>query len=119
MTNYKETEAIGTAWKRCKQIVIRNPLDNNIEKNITWVEEDVAVLANKVFANEAGFVTMNYDPEYMVNLRDLVTGERTGIVMKQSAIYKGLYSLYMDAAENRDNYLNSLNSTPSQEANPE
>lgn len=101
MANYKETTAEGTVWRRAKQVNISNYLED-IPKPIVFMEEDVAVIGQQKFYTNRGTVQTTYDPEYLINLRDPETGEKTGVVVKQSMIYLALYSLYLDCAEARD-----------------
>ena len=100
MANYKETTGTGTSWKRARQVIINNNYEGS--KNILFFEEDIAELGDKVFKTEAGMVTTAFDPEYIINLRNPETGERTGNVVLQSLVYQALYSLYLDLAEQRD-----------------
>lgn len=102
MANYKETKAEGTVWRRAKQVNVSNYLED-IPKPIVFMEEDVAVIGEEQFHTNRGSVQTVYDPEYLINLRDPETGEKTGVVVKQSMIYLALYSLYLDCAEARDN----------------
>lgn len=100
MANYKEQTGSGTSWTRAKQVIINN--NYNSTKNILFFEEDIATVGDKVFQSSAGMVTAAFDPEYLINLRDPQTGEKTGNVIPQSVIYQAIYSLYLDLAEARD-----------------
>ena len=102
MANYKEVKGSGTSWRRAKQVIINNPLETNTGKQIMFIEEDVVSLDGNVFKKDVGFVSTNYNKDYIINLRDPATGERTGTTISQSVIYQALYSLYLDIAENRD-----------------
>ena len=100
MANYQETTGSGTSWKRARQVIVNNNYEGS--KNILFFEEDIAELGGKIFRSEAGMVATLFDPEYIINLRDPETGERTGNVVLQSLVYQALYSLYLDLAEQRD-----------------
>lgn len=101
MSNYKETTGAGTTWRRAKQVLIRNDI-NSDKKPIMFFEEDLANVGGKNFTNDVGVIQTNYNPEYVINLRDPQTGERTGNVITQALVYQALYSLYLDTAELRD-----------------
>lgn len=102
MANYKETTGTGTTWRRAKQVIIKNDI-NAVQKSIMFFEEDIANIGDKIFSNDAGILQTNYDPSYVINLRNPQTGERTGNVITQALVYQALYSLYLDTAELRDN----------------
>lgn len=100
MANYKEQTGSGTSWTRAKQVIINN--NYNSTKNILFFEEDIATVGDKVFQTSAGMVSTPFDPQGVISLRDLGTGERTGNVISQATIYQAIYSLYLDLAEARD-----------------
>jgi hypothetical protein len=102
MANYKETTGTGTTWRRAKQVLIKNDI-GSAPKPILFFEEDVANIGGKTFANDAGLLQTNYNPEYVINLRNPQTGEPTGNVITQALVYQALYSLYLDVAQLRDN----------------
>ena len=102
MANYKETTGAGVSWRRAKQVIINNPLEATTSKQIMFIEEDVVSLENNIFKKDAGFVSTNYDKDYLISLRNPETGEKTGTTISQSIIYQALYSLYLDIAEARD-----------------
>jgi len=107
MANYKETTAEGTTWRRSKQVVINNDLGPT-PKPIIFMEEDVAVIGDNEFHTNRGSISALYNPDELINLRDPETGEKTGVMMKQSMVYLALYSLYLDCAEIRDIEANPL-----------
>jgi hypothetical protein len=100
MANYKEQTGSGTSWTRAKQVIINNEYAGN--KNITFFEENIAQLGDKIFKTESGILSTRFDPEYLISLRNPETGEKTGNVILQSLVYQALYSLYLDLAEARD-----------------
>jgi hypothetical protein len=100
MANYQETTGTGTAWRRAKQVVINN--DYLGPKKIMFFEEDVVVLGDRVYKTSAEMVNSDYDPTYLIPLRDPETGEKTGNVISQALLYQALSSLYVDLAEKRD-----------------
>ena len=100
MANYNEQTGSGTSWTRAKQVIINN--NYNTTKNIVFFEEDIATVGDKVFQSNAGMLTAQFNPQGIINLRDLQTGERTGNVVSQALVYQAIYSLYLDLAEARD-----------------
>ena len=100
MSNYQETTGSGTAWRRAKQVIINNNYVG--PKNVMFFEEDVVLLGDKVFKTEAGMVSSDFDPTYLIQLRDPETGEKTGNVISQAMLYQALSSFYIDLAEKRD-----------------
>jgi hypothetical protein len=101
MSNYRETTAESTFWRRAYQVVINNPLEE-IPKDILFFEEDVVSVDSTVITNKAGFIRTNYDKTAFINLRDPETGEPTGNLIPQSQVYQALYTMYIDAAIARD-----------------
>lgn len=108
MANYKETAGAGLTWRRANQVIINNPLQAETPKSIRFGEEDVVLIEGKTFQANAGSISITYDPDALINLRDPATGEKSGTSVKQSIVYQALYSLYLDAAEARDIGLTDL-----------
>jgi hypothetical protein len=100
MANYKETTGSASMWRRCKQVIINNAYQAT--KQIMFMEEDIVVLDGRIIKNQSGTVFADYIPDYLINLRDPATGEKTGNTIPESLVYQALYSLYLDMAENRD-----------------
>lgn len=101
MSNYKETTETGTAWRRARQVLIKNDYDSP-QKTIIFTEEDIVSIGDRVIKTDAGMLVATYAPENLISLRDPNTGEKTGNVILQSLVYQALYSLYLETAENRD-----------------
>lgn len=101
MANYKETTGSGTAWKRARQVLISNDL-NNPEKTILFFEEDVATIGDKQIKADSRLIQTVFDPEASISLRDPTTGEYTGNTVSQYLVYQALYSLYLNLAEAQD-----------------
>lgn len=100
MSNYKETTGTGTTWRRSNQVIINNEYTG--PKTIMFFEEDVAIVGDRLLKTPAGMLRSTFDSEYLIQLRDLETGEKTGNVIPQSLVYQALHSLYLDLAERRD-----------------
>lgn len=97
-----ESEALGaTMWRRAKQLIISNP--NVGEKYVLFIEEDIVSLTNgAIIAQDCGTIKSTYDPNKMINLRDLETKQPTGFVISQAMVYQALASIYMDLVDARN-----------------
>lgn len=98
--NYSETPITGVSRKRAKQTIIDNFLDQ--PPYITYQEETVATINGEQRQETAGTVGGLVDPEGVIALRDLDTGELTGDTVPVSLIYAALYSDYLNRAFERD-----------------
>jgi hypothetical protein len=87
-------------YVRCHAINITNSLDgatvNFMEQEVTEKDGDVVELKG------VGGISMEFDPDALIELRDPANGEKTGATMPQGLIYMALYSAYMAEAEKRD-----------------
>lgn len=102
MSNYRETQIAGTRWTRCGVVQIINPYQRT--PAVQFVEEVVTSLGEgeePLFAN-AGGISVAFDPNRVIPLRDPFTGELTGQTTTYGAVHAVLYSAYMDAALERD-----------------
>jgi len=104
MANYKEITGTGTSWRRAKKVIIDNPAHSSLPKTALFIEEDAVSINEKIISTDAGSVTAYFNPQDGIELRDPQTGEKTGVIVGQTYLYQLLYSLYMQTAENRDNY---------------
>ena len=102
MANYKETSGSGTSWIRANRVMILNPLEAEIPKQISFFEETVAKIGDSTIKSESGYVPTYYSPDKLIELIDPKTGEPTGETILQSKVYQALYSLYLAAAQQRD-----------------
>jgi len=102
MANYKETSGSGTSWTRANRVMILNPLEAEIPKQILFFEETVAKVGDTIIKSESGYVPTYYSADKSIPLLDPKTGEPTGETILQSQVYQALYSLYLAAAQQRD-----------------
>jgi len=102
MANYKETTGPATAWTRANRVMILNPFEANIPKQISFFEETVVQVDDTVIKSDSGYCSTYFSEDKLLELRDPQTGEKTGETIAQSKIYQAIYSLYLDTAENRD-----------------
>jgi hypothetical protein len=102
MANYKQTTGPATAWTRANRVMILNPLEANIPKQISFFEETVVEVDSTVIKSDSGYCSAYFSPDKLIELRNPQTGEKTGETILQSKVYQAIYSLYLDAAESRD-----------------
>ena len=102
MANYKQTTGPATAWTRANRVMILNPLESNIPKQISFFEETVVEVDGNVIKSDSGYCSAYYSEDKPIELRNPETGEKTGEIIQQSKVYQAIYSLYLDAAESRD-----------------
>lgn len=102
MSNYKESAVTGTAWQRCHQIVIDNPLGNT--PVVRFDEEEVLTTSTgQTVRRPVPGISLPFDPAKPFPLRNPVTGELIpGAASTYGDAYVLLYSAYMAAAEERD-----------------
>lgn len=100
MSNYQQTQAPGTAWRRCHKVILDNPV--NGARTALFLEQEVATVGERTIASEAGFCKSDFDPEAMLLIRNPETGEPTGGYVTQGYLYLLLHSLYLAVAEQRD-----------------
>jgi hypothetical protein len=102
MPNYNQTTGSATSWTRANRVMILNPFEANIPKQILFFEEKVVQVDSNTFKSDSGYVTTNFLSDQVIELRNPQTGEKTGETIAQSKVYQAIYSLYLDTAENRD-----------------
>lgn len=100
MANYKEQIATGTTWVRCKAVTIENPL--NGAARATFQETRCTSVSGVTSEQFAGLLGLEFKPDSTVALRDPQTGELTGQTSTHAQVYQLLYSIYMQAALERD-----------------
>ena len=103
MPNYNEITGSGTMWTRCYQIVINNPY-GGLTKSARFFEENVVTVDSTIMQSNRGFIDKTFSPSEVIELRDPVTGNKTGQTTTHGELYNTLYSLYMTTAEERDNW---------------
>jgi hypothetical protein len=109
-TDYKEATVTGQSWQRCNQIVIENP--RHATPVVRFDEERVLVLqTGSEVRTPVGTLTLPFDADKTIPLRNPATGELTGNTTTYGEAYALLYSAYLAAATERDG--------PPAEATPE
>jgi hypothetical protein len=98
--NYRESEVVGMSWRRCHEVHIYNP--RNETATVRFDEQDVVSLATQDVVINAGYFRKDVDMDGEFPLLDVETGEPTGNVMTNAALYQALYSNYIKAAKERD-----------------
>jgi len=102
MANYKEVTGSGTSWTRANRVMILNPLEPEIPKQISFFEEIVAQVDGTIIKSESGYIPTYYSADKPIQMLDPSTGEPTGETILQSKVYQAIYSLYLAAAQQRD-----------------
>ena len=102
MANYKETTGSGTSWTRANRVMILNPLESDIPKQISFFEETVAIIGDTTIKSESGYAVAYYSPDKPIDLLNPQTGESTGKTITQAEVYQAIYSMYIAAAQARD-----------------
>jgi hypothetical protein len=100
MPDYKQSTVSGTAWQRCHQVVLDNPLGG--VPVIRFDEQTVLSIDGRETTRPAGSLSLPFDPSQPIALRDPATGALTGDTSTYGAVYVLIYSAYMAAAEARD-----------------
>lgn len=100
MPDYKESSVSGTQWQRCNAVVVSNPYGE--VPTITLREEQITTVGGQQFRQDRGGIEFPFDPAYVVNLKNPVTGEALGATMTCQEIYVALWSMYMQKAAERD-----------------
>lgn len=98
--NYREQQTTGTAWRRCSEVTLFNPLGG--PQFARFTEQDAMSMGDKTAATTAGFIDQPFDVQGVFPLLDPQTGEPTGQSMTHGALYQALFSLYMQCAIQRD-----------------
>jgi hypothetical protein len=100
MPDYKQSALTGTAWQRCKTVVINNPLVG--PKGVYFEEERVISLDGQDLRQPVGGCSKTFDAGGSFPLLDPGTNLPVGVSMSHAELYVALYSLYMQTATERD-----------------
>lgn len=102
--NYRESQVIGSTWVRCRAVTINNPHESKgTPPEVFFQEEQVVAMPGSEFImRDVSFCSAVFSPTGSVPLLDLATGQPTGQVMTHQQLYQALFSLYMQAATDRD-----------------
>lgn len=100
MSDYQQSDVIGTRWIRANRINIDNPL--NGEPTITFAEEEVIDVGDTVVTNLVSSITIPFAAEDVIPIRNPATWELTGNTITGGEIYAILASAYWKAALERD-----------------
>lgn len=100
--NYRESTGAATAWRRANSVTLSNPLNNIQAAYVAFGEEDVIQKGDIVVTTPAGGVAVGFDPQGSFPLLNPTDNSVVGSVTHQE-LYAILYSLYIKAAQDRDN----------------
>lgn len=100
MSKYKEETATGSTWIRCKGVMIQNHLTS---PPVCYFDESRVTEVNGNTSEQSiGSITKQFSPSEEIVLLNPETGDPTGETVTQGHLYQILYSLYMNAAGERD-----------------
>lgn len=100
--NYKEKAITGTEWQRCCTVVIQNQYQ--IPPEIMFQEEKITSIDNNYIRQPVmGSLVISYTPTKTFQVLNPNDNTPTGTTMTHQDVYNILYSLYMQAALERDN----------------
>jgi preprotein translocase subunit Sec63 len=98
MTVLTEETATGKTWIRTNKITIFNELDS--DPYILWGIEKVIDIGGETIKKHLADLTVGFNPDQIVNIRNPETGELTGGMTTKGAIYALIYSAFwQDAIE--------------------
>jgi hypothetical protein len=102
MSNYNETNVVGSTWTRCSSVYISNVYDS--VPSITFGEQQLIVLENQnpLVVNTNNSCSALFDANGSIIVLDPATGNPTGQTVTQQQLYDILYSLYIATAAERD-----------------
>lgn len=98
--NYRESSSPATTWRRAYHVAVDNRLGH--QPRVEFHEEDVISADSQTVSKPVGTVSVEFDPSGTIEVLDPTTGKSTGETMPHAVVYAVLYSLYMQAAANRD-----------------
>jgi hypothetical protein len=106
MPNYRQTTGPATTWLRAHSIAISNPLPGQGVPTITFSEQEVLEMGERVIVTPSNtgpdWPKLSFNPVASIALIDPETGVPTGGTMTHQQLYVAIYSLYMQAAAERD-----------------
>jgi hypothetical protein len=103
MSNYNETNILGTKYRRAYQVTMQNGL--NKEKYVRFAEEDVLLVEGDAIHQQAGSISEPFTEENSATSIPLLNpedGSPTGGSITYQEIYVAIYSLYLHLASTRD-----------------
>jgi hypothetical protein len=100
MTDYRQSTLTGNKWRRCFEILIKNPF--NGQPAAIFQEQDMADFNNQILELGRDTVSINVSPEKEITILDPTSGLETGQKITHGELYAILYSAYIGAALERD-----------------
>lgn len=101
MSNYKQTEIVGSTYVRCPEFTVSNPLGET--PKLMFREEEVLVLpSSKHFNPLPDVILEDFDPTVQIPLINPNTGESLERSITQAEVYVILHSAYIYYAKARD-----------------
>lgn len=107
--NYKQTNATGSMWTRCKQIHINNPLGQM--PSVQFAEEEAVSIGTKTMTQPGRVINGAFNPETVFDLINPDTGDVIGQASHMQ-VYVIMHSLWLSMAKAQD-ALHDMIHTPS------
>ena len=98
--NYNESNVTGSEYTRCNGIRITNPI--GMTPSVVFSEERATLLTGRTMTEQAGEISLAFDPSKVITLVNPETLEPTGQTTTYGAVYGILFSAYLNAAQERD-----------------
>lgn len=98
--NYNQNPISGKEYTRCAKVVAHNLLGS--PRRVELHEETVIATGEKSVAIPSGVLDIWFQEDRVVPIINPETLEQTGQTMTQGEIYIALFSVYMQAAQLRD-----------------
>ncbi len=100
MADYRQTDIVGTRWRRCCGIDIHNPFGKTGQVNFR--EQDLALVGGQAIQLGTSNITIPVDMGKSFPILNPVTGDVTEQMMTHAELYVLLYSAYIAEATARD-----------------
>lgn len=112
--NYKQTNATGSLWTRCRQISINNPLGQLT--TVQFSEEEAVSIGDKTMTQPGRLINAAFNPASVFDLVNPDTGEVIG-ESSHMQVYVLLHSLWLSQAKQQD-IIDSIGSAPAAAEDP-
>ncbi len=100
MSKYNQTTNEAVSWTRCCEVYISNELEQ--VPTIRFNEQKVVTIGGETLKQYAQFCGHTFNPQELIQILDIETGEPTGELIPHYKLYQIIYSLYIGVAKARD-----------------
>lgn len=104
--NYKQTNATGSMWTRCKQIHINNPLGQM--PSVQFAEEEAVSIGDKTMTQPGRVINGAFNPASVFDLINPDTGDVIGQASHMQ-VYVIMHSLWLSMAKAQDEVMDKIN----------